>query len=95
LGNGSNFIGIEAINGQFITSVTLTSLQGISSSPIIEDVRQIRISGETLTPDSGPLPNLPEPASLVIWCMSGLGLVAARWARTRSSAGAPTVGAAS
>ncbi len=52
--NGENFFTVDAINGQFITSISLTAINGATFS----DVRQVRLGG------AGPA--VPEPTSMLL-----------------------------
>jgi hypothetical protein len=66
--NGENFFTVTAINGQLMTSVELTGINGAT----FEDVRQVRIGGM--------VPAIPEPETYALM-MAGLramGLVARR-----------------
>ena len=59
--NGQNFFTVTAINNQFITSISLTAINGA----VFEDVRQVRLGGAG---------EIPEPASMVLL---GTGLLGA------------------
>ena len=61
--NGQNFFTVTAINGQLITLIDLTAINGAT----FEDVRQVRLGGGAIT-------GVPEPATLLLL---GSGLIAA------------------
>ena len=50
--NGQNFFTVTAINGQLITSISLTGINGA----VFQDVRQVRLGGT----------EVPEPASMLL-----------------------------
>jgi hypothetical protein len=60
--NGQNFFTVTAINGQAITSISLTAINGA----VFQDVRQVRLGGGQITE------TVPEPASMVLL---GTGLI--------------------
>ena len=60
--NGENFFTVTAINGQLITSISLTAAGGAT----FEDVRQVRLGGG----------DIPEPASMVLLGTGLLGAAA-------------------
>src|SRR5690348_392600 len=60
--NGQNFFTVTAINGQAITSISLTAINGA----VFQDVRQVRLGGSEV------VGNVPEPTSMLLL---GSGLV--------------------
>jgi hypothetical protein len=70
--NGENFFTVTAINGQFITSISLTAINGAT----FEDVRQVRLGGAG---------EIPEPASMVLLGTGLLGAAASLRKRFRKN----------
>ncbi|HJY29258.1 MAG TPA: PEP-CTERM sorting domain-containing protein [Pyrinomonadaceae bacterium] len=64
--NGQNFFTVDAINGQAITSISLTAINGA----VFEDVRQVRLGGGEV------VQNVPEPASMFLLGTGLLGTAA-------------------
>ena len=71
--NGQNFFTVDAINGQLITSISLTAINGA----VFEDVRQFRLGGSEI------VQTVPEPASMVLLGSGLLGAAAGMRRRLR------------
>src|ERR1044072_1734945 len=64
--NGQNFFTVTAINGQLITSISLTAVNGA----VFQDVRQVRLGGGEV------VGNVPEPTSMLLLGSGLVGLAA-------------------
>jgi hypothetical protein len=73
--NGQNFFTVDAINGQAITTISLEGIGDVT----FEDLRQVRLGGGEIQ----DIPEVPEPASMVL-LGSGLAAVVAARRRRRT-----------
>ena len=64
--NGQNFFTVTAINGQAMTSISLTAINGA----VFQDVRQVRLGGGQV------VQNVPEPTSMLLLGTGLLGTAA-------------------
>jgi len=64
--NGQNFFTVTAINGQLITSISLTAINGAT----FQDVRQVRLGGSEV------IETVPEPTSMLLLGSGLIGVAA-------------------
>jgi len=64
--NGQNFFTVTAINGQLITSISLTAINGAT----FQDVRQVRLGGSEI------VETVPEPTSMLLLGSGLIGVAA-------------------
>lgn len=75
--NGQNFFTVSAINGQAMTSISLTAINGAT----FQDVRQVRLGGGEI------ISEIPEPTSMLLLGSGLLGAAASLRKRFRKQTG--------
>jgi len=95
--NGQNFFGVIAFNGQSLVSANVQVLSSSGGTDVLDQMKQIRISGVPAPtqgggnppPPPGPEPvHTPEPQSVLLWglCASGAAIFMVRRFRVRTNA---------